>query len=75
MLPPAFHQMNKGPKPSEAVRRPPIFYWYLAELYSELRELDVSLRYARQYFATLPDNRFFQQERAIVKSLIDKLKG
>jgi hypothetical protein len=72
-LPPIVEKMTFGPKPSETVRRPPIFNWCLAELYSEVGDDGTSLKYAQQYFATLPDNRFHEEERAKVMDFINKL--
>jgi len=72
-LPPIFKKMTFNPKPSEAVRRHPIFSWYLAELYSEVCDGEASLRYAQRYFATLPDNRFYEEERSKVMDFINNL--
>jgi hypothetical protein len=72
-LPPIFKKMSFGPSPSETVRRPPIYNWYLAELYSEVGDNKKSRRFAEQYLVTLPDNCVYEEERAEVLDFVRRL--
>jgi hypothetical protein len=72
-LPPIFKKISFGPASSETVRRPPIHNWYLAELYSELGNQESSRRFAETYLATLPNNKFYEQERADVMAFISRV--
>lgn len=69
-LPPMVKTISFGPNPAETVRRPLIFNWYLAELYSELGDNQTSRRYAECYLTTLPDHRSYEQEREQILKFI-----
>jgi hypothetical protein len=74
-LPPIFKTMAKYSDrvPDIIVRRPPIYHWYLSQLYREVGDMKSSRGHAERYLKTLQNADFQREERVRVMQLIEEI--